>query len=262
MGNMNGAILRGVLAAKTATPDQIVFSRPNEEAGQQLAADLGVGYIRSNLDLVSGLNDDVVIIGVKPHLIAGVLQEIAPAAAGKVIVSVAAGITLAALEANLPEATAIVRAMPNVNAQIRAGMTALAPNAHVSAEQFAKVAEVFQAVGEITQIPEANFAAFSAIAGASPAWTYTYIDALARGALASGMKLADARKAAAQAVAGSAQLVLQKLDELPPASLRDQVTSPGGTTIAGLIAMEEAGFSSAVVKGVKAAIERDAELGK
>ncbi|WP_353066369.1 pyrroline-5-carboxylate reductase family protein [Arcanobacterium hippocoleae] len=151
--------------------------------------------------------------------------------------------------------------MPNVASAIGKGMTALCANDFVTAAQFAKIQEVFAAVGAVSVIAEKDFPAFSAIAGCSPAWTFAYIDALSRAALAAGMTKAESVRVAAQAVAGAAQLALASLPEIRPQALIDTVTSPGGTTVAGLIEMEQAGFSNAVINGVRAAIARDAQLG-
>ncbi|VEI12710.1 Pyrroline-5-carboxylate reductase [Trueperella bialowiezensis] len=257
---MNSAIARGVLRGGV-DPDRVVVTDVDADFGKERANELGVRFVAGNKAFAESVDDGgIIVVGVKPHQIAPVLNEISGACAGKTVVSIAAGVPLSTLEDALPEGTAAVRVMPNVNAQIGAGMSALCANSATSSEQLAAVREVFDAVGLTTVLAEKDMAAFSAIASASPAWTYTYIDALARGALAEGITLPEARRIAAQAVLGSAQLVLDSLGTHTPAELRDQVTSPGGTTIAGLIAMEDAGFTPAVVAGVKAAVARDHEV--
>ena len=141
-------------------------------------------------------------------------------------------------------------------------MTALCSNENVSAEQFAEVEKIFEAVGRTARIAEKDFSAYSAIAGCSPAFTFYYIDALARGAVQAGLRKDEAVAIAAQAVRGAAQMLLESLaDGATPASLADAVQSPGGTTVAGVVAMEEAGFSATIVRGVQASIERDRQLG-
>lgn len=260
-GNMNIAILRGALGAGTVNADDVVITRTNTTKGREQAAELGVTFIEGNASLARAVDEGgVIVVGVKPHQMAEVLGELGNDAVGRVIVSVAAGAPLASLEAALPQGTAVVRVMPNVNSQIGAGMSALCANDSTTPEQLAAVRKVFDAVGLTTVLPESEFPAFTAIAGSSPAWTYTYIDALARGALANGIQLEEARRIAAQAVLGSAQLVLDSLGTNTPGELRDQVTSPGGTTIAGLIAMENAGFTPAVIDAVNAVIKREAEI--
>ncbi|KTF04713.1 MULTISPECIES: pyrroline-5-carboxylate reductase [Trueperella] len=258
-GNMGGAILRGVLTAGVVEAENVIFTRANAKAGRAQAAETGACFAATAREVYEGA--DTVILAVKPHMVPGVLAELGEPA-GKVIVSVAAGLSLDTLAAHAPAGSPIVRVMPNVNSQIGAGMSALCAGEGVSEAQLAQVEKIFAAVGLTARIAEKDFAAFSAIAGCSPAWTYTYIDALARGALAAGMRLDEARRIAAQAVLGSAHLVLDQLGTHTPSELRDQVTSPGGTTIAGLIAMEASGFTPAVIDAVNAAIARDRELGQ
>lgn len=261
MGHMTTAIARGVLASQLK--HDIIMSRRDADAGASLAQTLGVTFEPANPALVDQVgNGGIVVVGVKPYAISEVLDEIREAAARNhtVIVSVAAGTLLDIMASHLAAGQPIVRVMPNVNSQIGAGMSALCANEHVTDEQLDAVREVFDAVGLTTIITEKDFPVFSAIAGCSPAWTFTYIDALSRGALAHGLPKREAVRIAAQAVMGSAQLVLESLSDTGPAALVDQVTSPGGTTIAGLVAMEKAGFSPAVITGVDAAVARDADL--
>lgn len=260
-GNMNTAILRGVLSAGTLEASDVLITRASAAKGREQADGFGVTFVEGNAELARAVGEGgTIVVGVKPYQMIDVLSELGSDAVGRVIVSVAAGVPLAKLESALPADTALVRVMPNVNSQIGAGMSALCANDSTTPEQLAAVREVFDAVGLTTVLPEKDFPAFAAIAGSSPAWTYTYIEALARGALANGIKLDEARRIAAQAVLGSAQLVLDSLNTHTPAELRDQVTSPGGTTIAGLIAMEDAGFTPAVIDAVNAAIARDNEI--
>lgn len=263
-GSMGGAIMRGVLAAQATSRAEIRFTRKSDSAAQTLQDELKVNRSTSNSALVDEIGEQgTVILGVKPYLVSEVLTEISAAAAvnNTLIVSVAAGISLEKLSKSLSPKQPIIRAMPNVASSIRQGMTALCPNEHVSAAQLDTVMKIFTSIGEVAVIAEKDFPAYSAIAGCSPAWTFTYIDALSRAALAAGMTKADSLRIAAQTVAGAAQLVLDNLPQTRPQALVDTVTSPGGTTIAGLIAMEQAGFSNAVGDGVRAAIERDSQLG-
>ncbi|MDY5584768.1 MAG: pyrroline-5-carboxylate reductase [Arcanobacterium sp.] len=262
-GSMGGAVMRGVLQAGLYAPEEIIFTRTNPEKAAQFSTQTGVAAASSNSELIRALGEGgIVILGVKPYQVREVLAEISEDARKlqTLIVSIAGGTPLAKLGEPLDQAQAIVRTMPNVNSAIQMGMTALCPNSRVSTEQLAKVEQIFQAVGETVVIKEADFGAFSAIAGCSPAWTFTFIDALSRGALAAGLTKEAAVKIAAQAVAGSAMSVLQALPEVRPQALVDSVTSPGGTTIAGLIAAERAGFSNSVVAAVEAAIARDTEI--
>lgn len=263
LGSMGSAIVRGALAAGELSPTDIRFTRRTDSAAQALESELGIARAASNAELVSQTGPGgVIMIGVKPHMVAGVLAEIRTAAAenNSVIVSMATGTPLAKMAAQLAPAQPIIRVMPNVNMQIGLGMTALCANEYVTAKQLDRVEQVFAAAGETVRLPEAQFSAYAAIAGCSGAWTWTFIDALSRAALAEGITKADSLRIAAQAVMGSAALALDKMDEVSPMNLIDEATSPGGTTIAGLIALEKSGFSSAAIDAVKAAVARDAEI--
>lgn len=262
-GSMSGAIIRGGIARGAIDPAETIFYRRDDDAAQAFAAENGIRRAESNRALVEQMNaGDVVVIGVKPYAVADVLKEIATPACerGIVVVSVAAGTTIETMAQHLADNQPIVRTMPNVNAQIGMSMTALCPNEHTTSAQMQSVQNLFEAIGETAIIAEKDFAAFSAIAGCSPAWTFTYIDALSRGALAQGIAKKEAVRIAAQAVLGSAQLVLDELDSVTPSNLVDTVTSPGGTTIAGLIAMENAGFSNSIIAAVNGAVARDNAL--
>ena len=262
-GNMGGAILRGVLASGIARPQEVCFSRTNEAAGVKLAQETGASFISSNSELIESVGTGIVILAVKPAIVPSVLAEIRkPAAeAGTVFVSLAAGTPLELLEEHLAAHQPLVRAMPNVPARIGAGVTALCPNRSVTAAHYAEVCRLFDAVGTTLELAEKDFSAFTAVAGSSPAWTFQYIDSLARGALAAGMSKEAALRAAAGAVMGAAQLALDSLaDGVRPQALIDTVTSPGGTTIAGLIAAEREGFSNAAVAAVTACIARDQQI--
>ncbi|MBR6458714.1 MAG: pyrroline-5-carboxylate reductase [Actinomycetaceae bacterium] len=264
-GNMGGAIVRGVIRADLAEASDIYISCGNAAESEEVAAAVGARACASNTELVQALGEGgILILAVKPNIVPSVLDEISRMCAdlGTLIVSVAAGLSLDTLASHLGEGQAIVRTMPNMAATIGQSMTALCPNAHVSAEQFGEVEAIFKAVGQTARIAEKDFSAYSAIAGCSPAFTFYYIDALARGAVQAGMKKDEAVAIAAQAVRGAAQMLLESLEDgATPASLADAVQSPGGTTVAGVVAMDEAGFSATVVRGVRAAIKRDHELG-
>ncbi|MDD7465227.1 MAG: pyrroline-5-carboxylate reductase [Actinomycetaceae bacterium] len=262
-GSMGSAIMKGAITSEAVPANQIFFSRRNADAGYAQADQIGAHFKTRNSDVVSAVGAGVVVLAVKPQRIGAVLDEIRDAArdAGSTIVSIAAGIPISALESHLHPGQAIVRAMPNVAAKIGVGMTALARGTTISDDQFTAVERLFAAVGEVIELPEKQFSAFTAIAGSAPAWTFQYIDSLSRGALADGMSKADSLRCAAQGVLGAAQLALTELDAgVHPQALIDTVTSPGGTTIAGLIAAERNGFSNATLAAVRACIDRDREL--
>ena len=262
-GNMARAIVMGLVAGDY-DPSEIVVSARDPRNAERLAHAAGVDFAGSNMELVDMIGTDgTLILAVKPHLIPGVLEEVRDALEGTsiLVVSLAAGTSLAMLEKSLPAGQAVVRTMPNVNSQIGAGMTGICGNDHATEAHLDTVFAIFDAIGEVAHIAEREFPAFTALAGCAPGYTFEYIEALARGGVANGIPKAQAVRIAAQAVLGSAQMVLERAsDGLSPANLRDTVSSPGGTTIAGMIAMEDAGFSAAVVRGVQASVDRDLEM--
>lgn len=258
---MAGAIVRGAVDSGAVAGSAVVLHDAHPPAAQALAEDTGARVVGSAGELVAA--SDVVVLAVKPQVLPVVLAEIADDVARRrpLVVSIAAGVTLATLGATL-EGARLVRVMPNVNALVGAGMAALCGNDAAGEEDLTAVEELFTAVGDVVRIAERDFATYTAIAGSSPAFVFTFIDALARGAVRDGMPKALSVQIAAQAVLGSARMVLERAEAgTTPADLADMVSSPGGTTIAGLVAMEDAGFSPAVVRGVRAVIERDRELG-
>lgn len=262
-GAMGSAIIRGACANGLISGADLVVNDCYEPAAQKLKEDLGAHFEPSNPKLVG--DTDMVIVAVKPQHQAELLHEVSAAAQAKrtIIVSIAAGRNLADMEECLGGQVPVVRVMPNVNATVGASMSALCGGKYASDEDLAKAQQIFEAVGETTIIKEELFSVYSALAGCSPAWIFRFIDALAQTAVSHGMPKAQGTKAAAQAVVGSGLMVLKALEDgKVPAQLVDQVCSPAGTTVAGLLAMEDKGFSPSVRSAVDAAVWRDQELGK
>ncbi len=262
-GSMGTAILQGVLKTQIIQPKEIVIANRTALKTENLADTFGVNVAKNNISLVETLGTHgIVIIAVKPALVANVLSEIAiPARKNNtLIISLAAGIPLTKLAQELAEKQPIIRVMPNVNTQIGKGISAICANEHATKKHLSVAENIFQAIGTTIQLPETQFGAFTAIAGSSPAWTFTYIANLAQTVTDFGIDKNDALSIAAQAVLGSAELLISELDARSPQELINSVTSPNGTTIAGLNAMEQHGFSKAIQSGVKAAIKRDFEI--
>lgn len=261
-GSMVGAIARGAVASGMSGAD-MVFTDAHGVHAAALASDVGGTVAASNADLAREV--DLVLLGVKPHLQRGVIREIRDALAARgdvLVVSIAAGRSLEAIERDFGTPLPVVRAMPNVAAQIGESMTALTAGDLVTDDQLGAARELFDAVGRTVTIDQGDFPVFSALAGCSPAWVFEIIDALASAGVRHGLTKARSVAIVAQALAGSATLVLDAAErDVTPGQLVDQVTSPGGTTIAGLLAAREAGLSSALVKAVDAAVARDHELG-
>lgn len=256
-GNMAGAIIRG-MAAGGFRGENIWVYDPDEEKLSALYADCGVTICPSAESVASGV--DTLVLAVKPQ----VLPTVLPALTGvlhrcrPLVVSIAAGKDLAALEAMAGEDLAIVRVMPNINAKVNESMSAFCGNAAVADGHKASVRRIFEAVGEVIELEEKFFSAFSVIAGCSPAYTLLYIDALAQAGVKYGLTKALALKIASQAVLGTTRL-LQETGEHPRA-LADQVCSPAGTTIAGVCSLQDHAFEAAVIAAADASLERDRQL--
>jgi len=258
LGNMASAIVKGMVNAGFVSSDQVVASARNQEKLIDYSLELGVRAASSNEEVIHMA--DTVIIAIKPGMFATVLPPLKEAFQIKrpLVISVAAGVTLERMESLLGTGIPVVRAMPNVNAQVGESMTGLCGNAEAGAGQRADVEAMFNTFGRTAWLDESMFGIFSAVAGASPAFTFMFIEGLAKGGLKAGMAKKDAVRAAAQAVLGSALLVLESGEA--PLKLVDTVCSPGGTTIAGVGSLEESAFVAAVMRAVEATNRRDKEV--
>jgi pyrroline-5-carboxylate reductase len=264
-GNMAGAIVDGLIASGHSGGTTVWSAHDSASA---LAARTGVRLAPSAEELVG--TSDVVILAVKPHVIPVVLAPLQDALAARkpLVVSIAAGLTTTRLESLLPDGTRVVRAMPNMAAAVRESMTALTAGTAASEEDLELTASLMGRVGRTMVLDEKDFSAFTALAGSSPAFIFTFIEALARGGVDAGLPKARAVEIVTQALLGSASMVRREAERRAEdgtgrtlADLLDTACSPGGTTVAGLIAMEGAGFSPAVIEAVRAAIARDRALG-
>ena len=255
---MASAILRSLLAQGLVSPSQVTVSDP-VEACREAAAELGVRAVPSNLEAAAGA--DVLLLAVKPGVVPAVLEEVAGTLSPtQVVVSIAAGVTVPQLEELLPPDVPVVRVMPNTPAQVGAGAAALCRGTHATAAHADLVRQVLEAGGLCVEVSEAQLDAVTGLSGSGPAYVCLIIEALADGGVRMGLPRTVALTLAAQTVLGGAKLVLETGDH--PAVLKDRVATPGGTTIAGLAALEEAGVRSGLIKAVEAAARRSAELGK
>lgn len=255
-GNMARAIINGWLSQGQKA--EIYLHSAHKASYEPYAKEHGLHACASNTEVVS--KADIIFLAVKPLVLAEVLHEIKETVQAKkpVVVSMVTGVSIAEIADLLeltPKELEVIRIMPNVNAEIAAGMTALNASPAVTETNFLRVKGLFEMIGQTEILPEKDFSTFVALAGSSPAYVYFFIDAMSRAGVKYGLKKDQATKIAAQAVLGSAQKVLT--DQKTPMQLVDDVCSPGGTTIAGLLAMEEAGFMTAVIKGMDATINKD-----
>ncbi|MGY5339026.1 pyrroline-5-carboxylate reductase [Levilactobacillus spicheri] len=256
VGGMAQAIIGGLLNAQAFAPADIVVHSHRPENYQPYAQQHGLTAVTSNTAVAQ--DSDLVVLAVTPNVAGNVLQEIADALTSqKTLISIVAGLTLEKMGDLVGATIPTLRTLPNVNVEIGAGMTAVAANAALTGSALTTAQGVFDAIGSTTVLSEDQFGIFSALAGSSPAYIDFFIDSLSRAGVKYGLSKAQATQIAAQATLGSAQMVL-KSDKIPFA-LIDQVASPGGSTVAGLLAMEESGLMTAVVKGIDATVQRDRE---
>lgn len=257
-GAMGEALVAGILGAGLVQPEDVWMADADAARLAEVADKLGV---RSADNVRAAAEADVIIVAVKPEYVSAVLGDAAPAAArGALIVSIAAGVPVRTLLRDLPPDSAVVRVMPNTPALVGAGATALAPGPGVADEQVAVVRRLFEAVGTVHVVPEHLMDAVTGLSGSGPAFVYMFIEALADGGVLAGLPRDAALQLAAQTVLGGAEMVLRTGRH--PGALKDMVTSPAGTTIAGVAALEDRGFRAAVLRAVAAAAARSEQIGR
>lgn len=256
MGNMGYALLKGVL--KEFPASDVIFTAKTDATRQRVYAETGVCYTQSNAECANGCK--YVILAVKPQYYAAVLKQIRYAVTPEhVVISLAPGITIESLKEALGSDRRIVRAMPNTPALIGEGMTGLSfLKEELSEEEQEMIHRIFGAVGKWAEVEERLMSAVVCASGSSPAFVYQFIEALADGAVKYGLSREQAYTFAAQAVAGAAKMVLETGEH--PAVLKDKVCSPGGTTIAGVAALEECGMRNAVLKACDACYQKSEAL--
>ena len=257
-GTMTEAIVRGLLEAHVATPGELHVSDPRAERRAHLAETYGLGAAPDNASVVP--EADVLVLAVKPQALDRVLPEVAAVLApDTLVVSIAAGVPLAVLEAALPAGARIVRTMPNTPAQGRAGATARSPGKHATGDDIAKARRLFESVGVVEVLEESLLDAVTGLSGSGPAFLFVVIEALADGGVKVGLHRSTAQRLAAQTVLGAAQLLIERGEH--PGRLKDMVASPGGTTIAGLHTLESGGLRRTLMDAVEDATRRSSELG-
>lgn len=258
-GNMAAALVKGLVNAKVVPADAIVVSDVKPERLALFRDTHGVRTTADNHELVK--NVDVVVLSVKPQVIDKVLESIGKdVRPEQLVVSVAAGVPVAAMEARLPKGARLVRAMPNTPATVDAGATAIAPGSHATPEDLEVARSLFSGVGRVVTLDESLLDAVTGLSGSGPAYVMLMIEALADGGVKVGLHRDTALLLAAQTVYGSAKLLLETGEH--PGRLKDMVTSPGGTAIAGLHTLESGGLRRTLIDAVEAATHRAQELGE
>ena len=258
-GNMAGALIRGLLASKSVTPEQIRASDVRKEHLEELEAKYSIKTHTDNKQLVSWAN--LVVVAVKPQVIDRVLDQLNEGLSpDTLVVSIAAGVPLHSIEARLPKGARVVRAMPNTAAIALAGATGIAPGSHATEEDLRVTQALFAAIGRSVVLEEALIDAVTGLSGSGPAYVMLIIEALADGGVKVGLHRDTALLLAAQTVYGSAKLLLETGEH--PGRLKDMVTSPGGTAIAGLHTLESGGLRRTLIDAVDTATRRAVEIGQ
>lgn len=257
-GNMGGGIAATLVEQGFCAAADLTVVDVRAEALPPLDR-IGVRTSTSLEDAVRGKT--CILLGVKPQVAGPVLQAIAPVLErGQVLVSIMAGVTTAAIEAHLTEPVPVVRVMPQSLVRLAASASALCAGQHAKDSHIEAVRRIFDALGTTVVVDEKQMDAVTGLSGSGPAYVYTFIEALVDGGVRTGLSRDVALKLAVQTVLGAARMLQE--DGAHPALLRDQVTSPGGTTIAGLHTLEEKGLRDAVMSAVVAATRRSEELGR
>jgi pyrroline-5-carboxylate reductase len=256
-GKMGGILLQGFLKNNLFSADQLVATVQHEDRALALSAQLGVSVTTDNLE--AARSADIILLGVKPIQVPGLIAEIhSGLSKDKLIVSFAASVTTAAIEAGAGCELAVARAMPNTPAMIGAGVTALCAGTFCTAEQLAVAQRIFNTVGRSVIVDEKHMDAVTGLSGSGPAFLYIIIEALAEAGVNVGLPRDVATLLAAQTTLGSARMVLET--GYHPALLKDQVTTPAGCTVDGILELEEGGLRVTLIKAVKRATLRAKEL--
>jgi pyrroline-5-carboxylate reductase len=259
VGAMGSALLTGVLRQGLFAPDQVIINDLDANRSAQVAKGAKVRAASSNLDVVE--NADVLLLAVKPKDVGSVLGEIGQRlSARQLLLSIAAGINLAFIEGRVSSGVPVIRVMPNTPCLVGRGAIALSPGRSVDNDTLDFGRRIFAAVGKVVIVDEPLMDAVTGLSGSGPAFVYTVIEALSDGGVAAGLPRSIADQLAVETVLGAAVMVAETGEH--PAKLRDMVTSPAGTTIAGMRVLEEGGIRSALIEAVLRATERSCQLGE
>ena len=257
-GNMAEAIIKGLLAGGVPTAD-LAVSEPSEQRRTALTERYGIRVLCDNAALCQ--SSDTVILAVKPQMYASALKGIdGPSSAGKLFISIMAGVKTSAIESLVGAGARVVRVMPNTPALVLAGATAVARGAYAGDDDLALTRRIFDLVGTSCVVDEKLLDAVTGLSGSGPAYVLTFIEALSDAGVKHGLSREVATALAAQTVYGTAKLLLETREH--PAVLKASVASPGGTTIAGMHSLDRDGFRAATINAVDVAVAKSKELGE
>lgn len=255
-GQLGETLIRGLIEAGLTSARDVTVTTAHKLSARDVARRLGVRAAASNAEAVQGAQ--VVLLVVKPQQVIPVLREVGPLLKpSQLLISAAASVSTAIIEKHLQPGVPVVRAMPNTPALVRQGMTAIAGGARASAKHLARAEQMFGAVGETLVLDERHMDAVTGLSASGPAFLYIVIEALADGGVKMGLPRAVALKLAAQTVAGAGAMVVKTGEH--PAMLKDAVTTPSGTTIDGILELEDGGVRVAMLKAVVRATRRATE---
>jgi pyrroline-5-carboxylate reductase len=257
-GNMAEALIKGLIGSGVVEATQIHGSDPRKERCAEMKERYAIHATTHNEDVVR--HAEIVVLSVKPQILPKVLDEIAPhLKPSALVISIAAGTPLAAIERRLPPGTRVIRTMPNTPALVGAGATAIAAGSHAKEADVEATQRIFDAVGMTVVIDESQLDAVTGLSGSGPAYVFLIIEALSDAGVKMGLSRYNAQALAAQTLLGSAKLLIETHEH--PGRLKDMVTSPGGTAIAGLHTLEAGGLRTTLINAVEAATNRSRELG-
>ncbi|MFR4997940.1 MAG: pyrroline-5-carboxylate reductase [Clostridium paraputrificum] len=246
-GNMGSAMVGGLVNSGFSSPSNIIVSTRTEESAKLIQEKYNVNVTTNNEEVVK--NSDVIFLAVKPNMYAKVIGELRKdLLQEKLIITIAAGITISDMEGLISDKARIVRTMPNTPALVGEGMSAICPNNNVLDEELKLVVDMYNSFGECVELEEKDFHGFIALCGSSPAYVFIFIEAMADAAVKLGMPRKKAYRMAAQSVLGSAKMVLDT--EQHPGELKDMVCSPSGTTIDAVVELEKQGFRNSIIEAM------------
>jgi pyrroline-5-carboxylate reductase len=258
-GKIGSAIARGIIQAGLTKKENVMASDVSDALRQAISKDLGIKAAADNRELCDFA--DIIILAVKPQIVDPVAREIAKKLGhAKLLISVAAGVPLARIETHLEPSARVVRVMPNIPCVVGAGAAGFAAGAHATAADLEKVGAIFNSFGVGMAVEEKYLDAVTGLSGSGPGYVFLFMEALADGGVQMGLTREVALKLAMQTVYGAARMALESHKHL--AELKDEVASPGGTTIAGIYALEKGGLRGTVMNAVVSATKRSQELGK
>lgn len=258
-GNMAQAMIAGIAGAGVISPEDIIVSNPSEEKLNYVKNKWGVSTTKDNTKVA--LHSDILVLAVKPNMYKSVIEEIKDSVSSRtIIVTIAAGISIDKVTLSFKDEVKVIRTMPNTPALVGEAMTALCASNNVTQEELKEVKKIFNSFGKTEIISENLMDVITGVSGSSPAYVYMFIEAMADGAVLQGMPREKAYKIAAQSVLGAAKMVLETGKH--PGKLKDEVCSPGGTTIEAVYALEKSNFRAAVIDAVNVCTEKSKKMSK